>query len=137
MRCDLLSEFKWFDDYRKIENEIAVLELDLSRTKRELSRWENPSDLGKLKIDPESRAAKVEDVIEAIEYDIAHKMNDLYDIQQLVSTFDGLEHKILIKKYIEGKTLEVAAEELGYATQYIYNKHALIKKMLKYASSLT
>lgn len=122
-----MSKFQWLKDYRELEYEIAYLEQNLERTKRELKRWVE-GDLAKVKLTAESHGAKVEDIIERIEWELAHKMNDLYDIKKLVSAFDGLEHKILIKKYVEGKTLEVAAKELGYTTQYIYNKHSQIKK---------
>ena len=38
--------YEWLKDYRKLEEEIAYLEFNLDRTKRELSLWENVSNLG-------------------------------------------------------------------------------------------
>lgn len=129
-----MSKFAWLKDYRELEYEIAYLEQNLERTKRELKRWVE-GDLAKVKLTSDSHGAKVEDIIERIEWELAHKMNDLYDIKKLVSAFDSLEHKILIGKYIDGRTLEQVAEDLGYSSQYIYNKHAQIKKMVSFAES--
>ena len=58
-------------------------------------------------------------------------MNDQRKILDMISKFDTLENKIIIGKYIEGKTLEEIAEQHQYSTQYIYNKHAQLKKTFK------
>lgn len=129
-----MSKFAWLKDYQELECEIAYLEQNLERTKRELKRWIG-EDLMNVRLTPESHGAKVEDSIERIEWVLAHRMNDLYDIKKLVSAFEGLEHKLLVKKYIEGKTLEEVAKELGYSAQYIYNKHAQIRRMVSFAES--
>lgn len=129
-----MSKFAWLKDYQELECEIAYLEQNLERTKRELKRWIG-EDLMNVRLTPESHGAKVEDIIERIEWVLAHRMNDLYDIKKLVSAFEGLEHKLLVKKYIEGKTLEEVAKELGYSAQYIYNKHAQIRRMVSFAES--
>lgn len=62
-------------------------------------------------------------------------MNDLFDIDKLIKKFRGVEHRILFGKYVQGKTLEEVAKELGYSAQYIYNKHAQIRKMVSFAES--
>ncbi len=131
-----LSKFAWLKDYRELEYEIAYLELNLMRTKTELKRWVQ-GDLAKVKLTADSQGSKVEEVIEQIEWELAHKMNNLFDIKRLVKTFEGLEHRILIGKYIEHKTLEQVAEELGYSAQYIYNKHAQIRRMVSFAENYT
>ncbi|KFM98842.1 hypothetical protein D0U04_07790 [Bacillus clarus] len=126
----------WLKDYHKLEDEIIYLENDLGRNKRELKRWRG-GDLSKYKLTPESDGTKVEDHIERIEYNLAHKMNDLYDLKKVICTFHGLEHKIMHGKYVEGKTLEKIAEELNYSPRYIYNKHSQIKRMIEYAQKLS
>lgn len=131
-----MSKFQWLKDYRELEYEIAYLEQNLERTKRELKRWID-GDLAKVKITAESHGAKVEDIIERIEWEIAHKMNDLYDIKKLVSAFEGLEHKILVKKYIEGKTLEQVAIDLNYSYNYIKHKHAELMRIMKYIEKVS
>lgn len=129
--------YEWLKDYRKLEEEITYLEFNLERTKRELNRWENVYDLGKYKLHPESLGANVEEKIEAIEYALAYKLNDLEELKKLISTFNGLEYKILYRKHVEGKTLEVIANELNYSTNYIKIKHANIMRMMQYAEKVS
>lgn len=129
--------YEWLKDYRKLEEQITYLEYNLDKTKRELSRWENVNDLGKYKLEAKSLGANVEEKIEAIEYELAHKLNDLHDLKTLISTFDGLEYKILYRKHVEGKTLEMIACELNYSTNYIKMKHANIMRMMQYAEKVS
>lgn len=126
--------YEWLRDYQKLEEEITYLEFNLERTENELKRWTS-GDLFGVKLTAESNGAKLEEYIERIEYELAHKMNDLIDMKKMINTFKGLEHKILYMKYIEGMTLERVAEELKYSAQYIYNKHAQIKRMIEYAQN--
>lgn len=124
--------FEWLKDYKKLEEEIAYLEYNLDKSKAELKRWIS-GDLQNVRLTAESEGAKVEGRIEAIEYELAHKMNAMYDLRKLIKSFKGLEHRILFLKYVEGMTLDKIAEELNYSTQYIYNKHAAIKGKVEYA----
>lgn len=68
---------------------------------------------------------------------LAHKLNDLHELKKLISTFDGLEYKILYKKHVEGMTLEEIANKLNYNTNYIRIKHANIMRMKRYAEKVT
>ncbi|MER1957911.1 MAG: hypothetical protein ABS942_11050 [Solibacillus sp.] len=106
--------------------------MSLERSQKELSRWVS-GDLAKYKLTAESDGAKLEERIAAIEYELAHKENDLQDMKNLIASFDGLENQIIYKKYIEGMTLEKIAEDLNYSPQYIYNKHSQIKRMVSFA----
>lgn len=125
--------YQWLKEYRRIEEDIFYLESNLERTKRELGRW-TLGDLSKYKLEPESKGAKLEELIEELEYEIAHKMNDLYDIKKMIKKFKGIEQKIIYGKYIEDKTLEEVAEDLGYSAQYIYAKHAQIKRLIDFSA---
>ncbi|PER10984.1 hypothetical protein [Bacillus cereus] len=125
--------FNWLKDYQKLEEEIAYLEYNLDKTKAELKRWVS-GDLQDIRLTAESEGAKVEERIEAIEYELAHKMNDMYKLKKLINTFKGLEHKIAYLKYVEGMTLEKIAEELNYSSQYIYNKHAAMRGKVEYSN---
>ncbi len=93
----------WLKDYQKLEQDIAYLEYNLDKTKAELKRWIS-GDLQNVRLTAESDGAKVEVHIEAIEYELAHKMNDMYKLKKLISKFRGLDNKILKMKYIEGMT---------------------------------
>ncbi|WP_242315896.1 hypothetical protein [Bacillus cereus group sp. BfR-BA-01355] len=125
--------FDWLKDYQKLEEDIAYLDYNLDKTKAELKRWVS-GDLREVRLTTESEGAKVEERIEAIEYELAHKMNDMYKLKKLIRTFKGLENKIAYYKYVEGMTLEKIAEELNYSTQYIYNKHAAMREKVEYSN---
>lgn len=129
------GQFDWFKDYQKIEEQVAIIEMNLERNKRELDRWTS-GDLAKLKLNSNSHGSQLEEIIEGLEWELAHQMNELFNIKEVVSKFPGLEHKILIGKYIEGLTLERVAERLGYNTQYIYNRHSQIKRAMNLATVL-
>ncbi|AIK35446.1 MULTISPECIES: hypothetical protein [Bacillus] len=123
--------FEWMKDYQKLEEDIAYLDYNLDKTKAELKRWIS-GDLRDVRLTAESDGAKVEGHIEAIEYELAHKMNAMYDLKYLISKFTGLENRILKMKYVDGMTLEQIAFDLHYSTGYIRRKHAEIKKIVKF-----
>ncbi|CUB28303.1 hypothetical protein [Bacillus cereus] len=125
--------FNWLKVYQELEQDIAYLDYNLDKTKAELKRWIS-GDLRDVRLTFESEGARVEERIEAIEYELAHKMNDMYKLKTLINTFKGLEHKIAYLKYVEGMTLEKIAEELNYSTQYIYNKHAAMREKVEYSN---
>ncbi|MCU5273303.1 hypothetical protein OCA15_11690 [Bacillus cereus] len=125
--------FNWLRVYQELEQDIAYLDYNLDKTKAELKRWVS-GDLRDVRLTAESEGAKVEERIEAIEYELAHKMNDMYKLKKLINTFKGLEHKIAYLKYVEGMTLEKIAEELNYSSQYIYNKHAAMREKVEYSN---
>ena len=126
---------EWLKDYHKLEDEIIYLESDLDRSKKELKRWIY-SDLQEVRLTEGSEGGKLEDRIAVREYDLAYKMNDMYELKKVIQSFKGLEHKIMYGKYVEGMTLEKVAEELNYSPRYIYNKHSQIKRMIEYAQKL-
>ncbi|WP_152658282.1 hypothetical protein [Oceanobacillus sp. CFH 90083] len=123
--------YEWLKDYQNLSNEIDYLEYRLQREKRELRRWVQ-GDLYGLKLKEKSIASGLEEKIAEIEYELACKMNDQYDAENLIRMFDGLDNKILFKKYVEGKSLEVAAVELNYSASHIRKIHADIVKRIKF-----
>lgn len=88
-----------------------------------------------VRLTTDSEGAKLEDRIAVREHDLVHKMNDMYELKKVIQSFKGLEYKIMYGKYVEGMTLERIAEELSYRTQYIYNKHAKIKRKIGYVQN--
>ncbi|MEI4618386.1 DUF1492 domain-containing protein [Bacillus cereus] len=127
--------FNWLKLYQELEEEITYIEFDLQRSKRELKRWVS-GDLREVRLTAESEGAKVEERIEAIEYELAHKMNDVYNLKQIIGKFKGLDHQILKMKYVEGMTLEQIAYDLDYSPYYIKRKHAEIRKVIQFAEVL-
>ncbi|PEL14574.1 hypothetical protein COF37_24235 [Bacillus wiedmannii] len=123
--------FDWMKDYQKLEEDIAYLDYNLDKTKVELKRWIS-GDLRDVRLTAQSDGAKVEEHLEAIEYELAHKMNAMYDLKYLISKFTGLENRILKMKYVDGMTLEQIAFDLHYSTGYIRRKHAEIRKIVKF-----
>ncbi|MEI4618034.1 hypothetical protein [Bacillus cereus] len=127
--------FDWLKDYQKLEERIAYLDYNLDKTKAELKRWVS-GDLREVRLTAESEGAKVEERIEAIEYELANEMNAMYDLMELISKFKGLDNKILVKKYIYGMTLEQIACDLNYSPNYIKRKHAEVRKIIKFVDDL-
>lgn len=125
----------WLKDYRNLEDRISYLENNLLRSKRELKRWVY-GDLQEVRLTAESEGAKLEDRIAAIEYELAHTMNDMYELKRMINKFEGLDNKIIRKKYIDGMTLEQIAYDLDYSPYYIKRKHAEIRKVLKFVDGL-
>ncbi|ABA42733.1 conserved phage protein [Bacillus phage Gamma isolate d'Herelle] len=123
--------FNWLRDYQKLEEDIAYLEYNLDKTKAELRRWVS-GDLREVRLTAESEGAKVENRIEAIEYELAHKMNDMYKLKKLISKFRGLENQILKLKYVDGMTLEEIAEAVNYSSSHIKKKHAELVRLIKF-----
>lgn len=123
--------FNWLRDYQNLEEEIAYLEYNLDKTKAELRRWVS-GDLREVRLTAESEGAKVENRIEAIEYELAHKMNDMYRLKKLISKFRGLENQILKLKYVDGMTLEEIAEVVNYSSSHIKKKHAELVRLIKF-----
>ncbi|MCU4862548.1 MULTISPECIES: hypothetical protein [Bacillus cereus group] len=127
--------FDWLKDYQKLEERIAYLDYNLDKTKAELKRWVS-GDLREVRLTAESEGAKVEERIEAIEYELANEMNAMYDLMELISKFKGLDNQILVKKYIYGMTLEQIACDLNYSPNYIKRKHAEVRKIIKFVDDL-
>ncbi|MES5944852.1 MULTISPECIES: DUF1492 domain-containing protein [Bacillus cereus group] len=127
--------FDWLKDYQKLEERIAYLDYNLDKTKAELKRWVS-GDLREVRLTADSEGAKVEERIEAIEYELANEMNDMYKLKNLISKFRGLDNRILKMKYVDGMTLEEIAEDMNYSSSYIYKKHAEIIRRIKFAEEL-
>ncbi|PID15591.1 hypothetical protein CSV63_07370 [Sporosarcina sp. P34] len=124
--------FEWLKDYQELKQKIEYLEYNLERSGKELHRWVS-GDLAKYKLTAESDGAQLEERIEVIEYELAHNMNDFYDMQKMMKAFKGLESRILFLKYVEGKTLEQIAEDVGYSSSHIKKRHAEIMRAMQVA----
>lgn len=65
-----------------------------------MKRWVE-GDLTKVKLTSESHGAQLDEIIEAAERELAHKMNDLDEMKNLINTFWGLDNQILYKKIVK------------------------------------
>lgn len=131
----MVSLFEWLDDYSKLEKEISLIEYKLEKEKRELKRWLT-GDLWKVRLTEDSIASGLEERIEIMEYELAHKMNDMFNFRKLISNFKDLENQILYKRHIEGKSLVEVSADLQYSYSYIKSKHAEIMRMIKFAQEI-
>lgn len=127
----MVIKFKWLKDYQELEESIAYLKWNINKTKLELIRWEE-GDLAKVKLTAESKGSNVEKVLKKLESDLAFKKEMRESLLLLVNTFKGVESQILKKKYVEGKTLDMIAEELNYSHSHIKAKHAELKRRLDF-----
>lgn len=123
--------YEWLKDYQRLEEELIYLEFNLEQSERELKRWVE-GDLSHVRLERDSLGANLEDVIEKIREDIHIKRDQKTKLIKLVSTFKGLDHKILRLKYVNGYTLEEIAEELSYSSSHIKKKHAELVRTIKF-----
>lgn len=135
MKRGELSLFNWLKEYQRLGENISYLEYNLDKTKSELKRWIH-GDLQDVRLTAGSEGTKVEERLAAIEYELAYKMNDLYDLKQIIGKFKGLDHQILKMKYVDGMTLEQIAYDLDYSPYYIKRKHAEIRKVIQFVDAL-
>ena len=125
------NSFKWLKTYLDNEEEIANVDLDLRRCQIELERWTN-GDLSTVKLNKNSKAAQLEEVIESHERILEqdYKLRD--EVMQLLDRFDGIENRILKEKYINGLSLSEIADiqDIGYSYPTIKRVHAELKRRL-------
>lgn len=125
--------YEWLKEYQRLEDEIAFLEFNLDQSERELKRWVE-GDLAGIKLQHDSLGAKVEEKIDEIKSALDSKIEQRDKLIQLVSTFKGIDHKILKMKYVDGSTLEEIAEELNYSYSHIRKKHAELVRTIKFVN---
>lgn len=123
--------YEWLKDYQELVQDIEYLEYKLEREETELDRWVY-GDLQGVKLNKDSIASGIEERITALKKEIEFKKKQLNKLIELIDTFEGLEHKILKLKYIDGLTLEQIAEELNYSTSHIKKKHAELIRTIKF-----
>lgn len=133
--------FEWLKLYRDLDMQHKALELKRDISKEEIDRWYSVSyaraDLGK-KQDMLSRVRQVDRIREELE-----ELNERIErierqknkVLELIDRFEGIEHNILRKKYIDDMTLQEIAYELGYSEQYIRKKHAECIKRIDFINS--
>ena len=127
----IIIEFEWLKDYFELEERINYLKWNINKTKLELIRWVE-GDLSGVRLTKESRGARVEEVLAAIEAELSFTKEQKDSLLILVEDGQGLEDCVLFKKYVEGKTLEVIAEELYFSYGHIKTIHAKLRKSLDF-----
>ena len=124
-------QFKWLEDYQKLEDHLVYLKWNLNKSRLELDRWVN-GDLANVRLEKNSRSSSLEENIEKIEQEIKRLEEQKGELLSIVRSFKGLDNDIVRLKYIDGYSLEEVAEETDYSASYIRQRHAEIRKTLQF-----
>ncbi|MDV7801207.1 RNA polymerase sigma factor sigma-70 region 4 domain-containing protein [Enterococcus hirae] len=123
--------FQWLKDYQELDEQILYLKWNLNKSKLELSRWVY-GDLADVRIEKNSRSSMLEENIQKIENEIEILEEQRQEMLAIINSFKGIDNEIIRKKYVEGCSLEIIAEEIGYSASYIRQRHADIRKTLNF-----
>ncbi|AUB52017.1 hypothetical protein EM4838_03060 [Enterococcus mundtii] len=123
--------FQWLKDYQELDEQILYLKWNLNKSKLELSRWVY-GDLADVRIEKNSRSSMLEENIQKIENEIEILEEQRKEMLAIINSFKGIDNEIIRKKYVEGCSLEIIAEEIGYSASYIRQRHADIRKTLDF-----
>lgn len=121
--------FQWLKDYQELDEQILYLKWNLNKSKLELNRWVY-GDLADVRIEKNSRSSKLEENIQKIENEIEILEEQRQEMLAIINSFKGIDNEIIRKKYVEGCSLEIIAEEIGYSASYVRQRHADIRKTL-------
>ncbi|MBO1087632.1 hypothetical protein [Enterococcus hirae] len=123
--------FQWLKDYQELDEQILYLKWNLNKSKLELNRWVN-GYLADVRIEKNSRSASLEENIQKIENEIEILEEQRKEMLAIINSFKGIDNEIIRKKYVESCSLEIIAEEIGYSTSYVRQRHADIRKTLDF-----
>ncbi|MBA5254926.1 hypothetical protein [Enterococcus hirae] len=123
--------FQWLKDYQELDEQILYLKWNLNKSKLELSRWVY-GDLADVRIEKNSRSSMLEENIQKIENEIEILEEQRQEMLAIINSFKGIDNEIIRKKYVEGCSLEIIAEEIGYSASYVRQRHAEIRKTLSF-----
>ncbi|MEB5733432.1 RNA polymerase sigma factor sigma-70 region 4 domain-containing protein [Enterococcus hirae] len=123
--------FQWLKDYQELDEQILYLKWNLNKSKLELNRWVY-GDLADVRIEKNSRSSMLEENIQKIENEIEILEEQRQEMLAIINSFKGFDNEIIRKKYVEGCSLEIIAEEIGYSASYVRQRHADIRKTLDF-----
>ncbi|MGX7232466.1 hypothetical protein ACWODG_06885 [Enterococcus italicus] len=123
--------FQWLKDYQELDDQIVYLKWNLNKSRLERNRWVY-GDLSDVRLEKNSRASSLEEIITKIEQEIELLEEQRTEMLAIINSFKGIENEIVRMKYIEGMKLDDIAEEISYSTSYIKKKHADIRGKLDF-----
>ncbi len=123
--------FEWLNDYNKLIRKIEYVEYQLETSKAELKRWIE-GDLQGVKLTRESQSSKLESHIKHYENQLQYLISRRKSLKDFIFRFDDLDSQILYKKYIEDKSLEEIAYEVGYSYSHIKKCHSRLVKTIRF-----
>lgn len=136
---EVIQIYEWLNSLISIDNELYELKLSLTLNEKELLRWKNytdtDGDLAKHQtfLTALHKQKQIKGVIDELDQRVEKLNKEREEIILLIDKFNGLNHRILKLKYVDGLTLESIADELGYNYQYIKNKHAEIMRIIRFS----
>ncbi|HAQ4688203.1 TPA: DUF1492 domain-containing protein [Enterococcus faecium] len=123
--------FQWLKDYQELDEQILYLKWNLNKSKLELNRWVN-GDLADVRIEKNSRSASLEENIQKIENELRLLIDQKEEMLLLIDSFSGIDNQIVKMKYVNQMSLEDIAEDIGYSSSYVRQRHAEIRKTLNF-----
>ncbi|MGX7232594.1 hypothetical protein ACWODG_07535 [Enterococcus italicus] len=123
--------FQWLKDYQELDEQIVYLKWNLNKSRLERSRWVY-GDLSDVRLEKNSRASSLEEIIAKIEHEIELLEEQRTEMLAIINSFKGIDNEIIKKKYIDGCSLDIIAEEIGYSASYVRQRHAEIKKTIDF-----
>ncbi|MDV7719033.1 hypothetical protein GA840_04115 [Pediococcus ethanolidurans] len=102
------SRFEWLKEYQQLDRDIKYLKWNIAKTAAESSRM--TGDLANMYVGgKDSRPAKLDKEYDRLQEELEWREKTEKDLLNLINSFDGVENKILMKKYVKGDTLEEMA----------------------------
>lgn len=127
----ILIYYEKLKGYRRRISELKILKWKVKKLKSDIQFLKGAEQLD----DVQQNKLKLKQVIEELA-NVEDEVTKLDKEQQisivLINLFDGSYREILKKKYVEGKTLEVIAEELNYSSGHIRKKHAELQRQFDF-----
>ena len=126
-----LLRFQWLKDYQELEEQILYLKWNLNKSKLELDRWVY-GDLADIRLEKNSRSSFLEVNIRKIAEEIVSLENQRKELLELISSFKGIDNKIVKAKYIDNRCIEDIADHEGYSVSYVRKRFTEINKTLDF-----
>ncbi|WP_143352929.1 hypothetical protein [Enterococcus villorum] len=124
-------KFKWLKDYRELDEQIFYLKWSLNKSELELARWIE-GDLSTLCLKDNGRVPSLKEKIQNTRQEINLLDEQKKEMLAILETFKGIDNQIVKMKYIDGMKLEDIAEKIDYTVSYVRQRHAGIRKTLKF-----
>lgn len=129
MRGMVTINFEWLFAYKKIDDEMDEIKINILKTEIEIERWA-VGDLRKVHIVKESKAAKLESNLARMIAELDMKKDLQNELLELIEEVGSVEDMLIKKRYIEGKPMEWVAEELNLSAGHVKGKNAELRKEL-------
>ena len=117
-------KYHWLQEYKKLEQEMDVLKWRIIKMESELKRWNDPEDLGRVKLTEEGDASRLEENIKRDKSFLREKELAIESMMSMIERFKGLDSQILKMKYMDGMTLKDISLEIGLQL-FLYHDKAL------------